>query len=327
MTEKKCGNITQTQLIEQAGIGKDPAAVDDFVESYRKFLSAIIWKGCIFTGHRNCAISAPFNNKDRIITELQGLMVKVCNDFLNNKVTPEFIGDIRKTHRGKAARHISVRTTLQIMFANALKKNPVDTVIVSFENGVINLYLKKEGFEPGPYYPEDLVREMLRHFRCLLTRLAGEGDLSVYPTPYQCYCLYHDCFGTDRKKVVQSYLKDQDEKEQQKFLKAGDWNDAMVGALLNYLYEGKRQLRNNRRISCDRKTINNRRREYQKHLSKCILHYLPDANPEVIKQMLDKRNVDADTVITFCKDFIRSIGMSEAEAADNMKTRTLEVPE
>ena len=326
MAEKKTGNVTQTQLVKQAGIGRDQNARNEFIESYVNFLTAIIWKGCIFTGRGKSTITAPASNKDKIIPELKALMVKTCHDFLNMKATPEFIEAIRKTHRGQARSHISVRTTLQYMFANNLKKETPSSLIVKFEVGNIDIYLKNDFINTGRIYcTKEEVREILRHLRCLLTRLAGRGNISVYPTPYECYCLYHDCYGTDRMKVVQAYVSNPE--EQQKFLKEGDWNDATVGALLKHRYEGKRQLTTKREISCERKTVNNRRQEYQKLLSNCILHYLPDADPEVVRQILDKRDVDVDIVNVFYLAMIGKACKTENDARNMIRTRTLEVPE
>lgn len=325
MTKEKSGNITSTTLVKQAGIDRDPTAWNDFIKSYVDFLTAIIWKGCIFAGRGTCSISAPAQFKGKIIDELKGSIAEVCHDFLTRKVTPDFIAAIRKTHRGEAGRHVSVRTTLQYMLVNKLKKNTNSGLIVKCEGRNIEIYLKSDVFDSDrTYFSKEEVREMLRHFRCLLTRLAGKGDISVYPTPYECYCLYHDCFGTNRMKVVQAYVPNPE--EQQKFLNEGDWNDTAVGALLAHRYQGKKQLRNNRKISCERKTINNRRLEYQERLSNCILNYLPDADPEEIRQMLNSRDVDVDIVNHFFLALIGSACETKAEAASQMKTRTLEAP-
>ena len=321
MAREKSGNTTETRLVRQACI--DSAVRAEFIKSYVDFLTAVILKGCIFAGHGTCSISSPYKNA--VIPELKALMVEVCNDFLTQKVTPEFIEKIQKTHRGQADRHVSVRTTLQYLFVNKLKKKTPGSLIVKFEGREIEIYQKNDVFTTGHvYYSKEEVREMLRHLRCLLTRLAGKGNISIYPTPYECYCLYHDCFGTDRKKVVQIYISNPE--EQEKFQKEGDWNDAVVGDLLKHRYEGVSQLRNKRAISCERKTVNNRRREYQKLLSDCIQYYMPDADPEEVRQILDKRDVDIDIVNHFYLTLIAKTCKTEDEARNKRRTRTLEVP-
>ena len=320
----------------------DQKGYDDFVSKYADILTRILWHREVWGGRRLCLLVFPGGHAKEIIEELMPLTYEVCQDFLDNKVTEQFIEELHKAHRGLSDRHISVRTTLQYMFVNRLTNLSEDLrrrVIVNFTGKTIELFLKDSFIAterqiehmsmslfdlpvPAVPYFKDEVREILRHFRILLTRLADKGDLSTRPTPYECYCLYHDCFGTDRKRVVEAYVSDPEARNE--FPTAEDWTDENVGALLEYRYKGRTQPLSKRKISCERKTISNRRREYQERLRKCVLYYMPEADPNIVRNMLDKRDVDTDTVIDFCTEFIRKTGMSHAESLQNMKTRTLE---
>ena len=329
---------TETQFVIDAV--STPEGDEDFLEKYHEFLCSIIRSQSIFGGRGVCRIHCPQGNTAAILDELTPQILEVCRDFLERRVTEDFIEELRKAHRGESARHISVRTTLQYMLVNKLRNNDNNNLIVGFEGNNINLYLKNAPLaedwqlenltcpvtESGPAVPysRDEVREMLRHFRCMLTRLAGEGDLSVYPTPCECYCLHHDCFGTDRERVVRAYVSDAEKRH--KFLAADRWTDEMIGELLRNRYDGVRQPLNHREVTCERRTIVNRRHEYQDRLKACIENYMPDADPKTVEAMLDKRDVDVDTLIDFITDFIRATGMSHAASSEKMKTRTLEEP-
>ena len=320
----------------------DQKGYDDFVSQYVTILTKILWNKEVWGGRRLCRLVFPGGNTKEIIEELTPLLVQVCQDFLDNKVSDQFIEELHKAHLGLSERHISVRTTLQYMFVNRLANLSEDLrrrIIVNFTGKTIELFLKDSFIAtemqiehmsmslfdlPAPAVPyfKDEVREILRHFRILLTRLADKGNLCVYPTPYECYCLYHDCFGTDRKRVVEAYVSDPEARNE--FSTASDWTDETVGALLEYRYRGRTQPLSRRRVSCERRTISNRRLEYQDRLEKCVRRYMPEADPNIVRNMLDKRDVDTDTVIDFCTEFIRKTGMSHAESLQNMKTRTLE---
>ncbi len=331
---------TDTRLVCWAK--SDQKGYDDFISSYISFLTRIIWRHEVWAGRGLRRIVFPRGNAKEIIDELTPLMCGVCQDFLDNKVTEQFIEELHNAHRGLSDRHVSVRTTLQYMLVNRLRNLSEELrhrIIVNFTGNEIQLFLKDNFVAterqienlavtrldppmPAVPYFKDEVREILRHFRILLTRLADKGSLCVYPTPYECYCLYHDLFGTDRKRVVEAYVSDPEVRNE--FPTAADWTDETVGALLAHRYEGMTQPLNRRKVSCERRTISNRRLEYQDRLEKCVRHYMPEADPNLVREMLDKRDVDVDTVIDFCTEFIRKTGMSHAESLQNMKTRTLE---
>lgn len=312
---------TRIDLLQRVCAGSDSAA-GEFEYHYCNFLSACLSRK-LYSGFKVCPVVYPNNDKYVVIEKLQPLIQEVCRDFIRQKLTPEFF----RSYEEKLAeaeqpgkRKSSVRTVLQYTFVNVLKKRALEFgVICSIgKYNEIELY-SREGGTGGKKLPltsEDLF-SLLRKFRIMLTRLAGKGMINIYPSGYECYCLKFGCI--DRLHYIERFVQD---KQQQEKLKAKKiLTDDEVSMILGKRYAGKTG------VSCERKTINNRIKEYRKRLKKTLLYHCPELadNPALLKKVLGTSStVPEDELLPLFHDFLSGFD-DKQQAASVMKTRTVEL--
>jgi hypothetical protein len=312
---------TRVDFLQQVCAGNDSAA-GEFEYHYCNFLSACLNRR-LYGGFKVCPVVYPHYDKLVVIEKLQPLIHEVCKEFIRTRLTPEFfskykekLAESERTGKGKS----SVRTVLQYTFVNALKKRALDFgVIFSIgKNNEIELYSREEGTggKKLPLTNEDLF-SLLRKFRIMLTRLAGKGRIDIYPSGYECYCLKFGCI--DRLPYIERFVQD---KQQQEKLKAKKiLTDDEVSMILGKRYAGKTG------VSCERKTINNRIKEYRERLKKTLLYHcrkLAD-NPALLKKVLGTSStVPEDELLPLFHDFLSGFD-DKQQAASVMKTRTVEL--
>ena len=311
---------TKIDLLQRVCAGSDSAA-GEFEYHYCNFLSACLNRR-LYGGFKVCPVVYPNDDKFVVIEKLQPLIHEVCREFIRTRLTPEFFSEYKEKlaeAKQPGKRKSSVRTVLQYTFVNALKKRALEfDVICSIgKYNEIELY-SREGGTGGKKLPltsEDLF-SLLRKFRIMLTRLAGKGVLNVYPTGYECYCLKFGC--VDREPYIRKFV--QDAQQQEKLNARKILTDDEVSMIL-----GKRYARKTG-VSCERKTINNRIKEYRERLKKILLSYCPELaeKPELCKKILGTSSVvPEDELLPLFHDFLLQFD-DKQQAASAMITRTVE---
>lgn len=298
------------------------SAVGEFISSYTGFLEYCLRRGLVHGGFRVCSISYPNDDKETVIEKLMPLILRVCAEFVQKVLTREFFEEYKRKlelAQTDPKAKSSIRTVLQYTFVNRLKKECFDSGVICAvcKNGDIELYSKDEmtGTEKIPMSRESL-SSLLRRLRIVLTRLAGKGDISLYPTAYECYCLKYGCF--DRSAYIGKYISSPELQEELKRKKI--FNETDVSLILTARYAGKKG------VSCERRTINNRIREYRELLDVTLLHYCPELREHaklVEKVLKTSGTVSEEEILMVSTALVQSLAERGAAAPDT-KTRTAE---
>lgn len=312
---------TNLSLLNRIKSGEN-SAVGEFIACYTGFLEAMLKKGLIYGGFRVCTVLYPNNDKKTVIEKLKPLISGVCEDFVHQRLDRRFFEEYEKklkmSFENPAVRKNSVRTILQYTFVNRLKKECIDSGVICAvrKNGDIELYSKDEmtGTEKIPMSRENL-SSLLRRFRIMLTRLAGKGNISIYPAPYECYALKYGCL--DRNAYIERFIPSPEQQENLKNKKI--LNETDVALILTKRYAGKKG------VSCERRTINNRIREYRELLEITLLDYCPGLknNAALVEKVLKTSGtVPEDELLMVFHELLQCFSSRE-QAESNMKTGTV----